>query len=1168
MLQAEPFVQLPPTLTIPELKSAPVIDGSLSDSAWEGAAMYPGCISLQGFIIPEIRHTVWLIGYKGDRLYIGMKAPHPHGSYPSANIKTNDDNRLHRLDDHTEIQISPHGRKLATVPGNGFFKIMTNAFGAIHDLHYFNGTPGSENLWSIGGDCKCKIDANTWYMELSVTAASLNLKQLKNKELILQMVHTDGCVSMYYTGLVGNGWLAWGQFPSARMLPNIPAFRINTLGNISEGNLDASFTLNNLNGEENKGVITVEVTDAKGKKLYCDTQSKKVEAGTSTEFKFISPNLPLTPVSLSSKERNQLTINAKFGDTTLYEITMPLIIINEKWKEKYLYPWEKARPKGGEVQASVSYWPYYDVMQLKVDTDFFGVPTKIHEADRVEAVLKSQNGIYDIIRYKLPIKRYRANSVVKLPYSLPEGKYKVIFNLYQGQNKVAEKTVLFSRKKCEFEKNKIGKSREVIPPYTPIRLQTKSKIPLTPNALSKIKSFKIWGRTITLADNGFPQGITLSMPTGTAGSHGHQILARPLSAAITVNGKTLPNSNTGSQIVSSNPDRIEMTGDFENDAAKIKVDSSCEYDGYYQFKMTVEPKGKPVIDSLELVCELAQKSGSPSVIPFPIDTLYIQRSGTSKGLDYFGSFAKTPGVHFESQKLAPTKNTGAWNLGKNWKSFVPIAYIGNGDAGLWFFFWTDRFWKLTDNISAMTIERLSSGNVLVRIRLIAGKEKLDKKRVFKFALQGAPCKPNNPYYREGTKRIAHDTAGYRYYANSVDGFVLDTDEEYNDLRKFIIYGPSKKPYPDKPHRTNGFGSLLLNGWTDYVMMYGSQWMTGLNGKEFDAFGGEWLLNNNFNYDPAMEFAEKWSYGGIPWNTIPKLSPSIVNFTESMIDYFVYYHEKLIEKSGFNGTWWDNCNTGFVYQYNPEYNDFEIVWNMPMRRELTKRLNVMGWEKMRRPVWGMNSQVDMSFCQVFWITEGLFTHCYFGQDPIEHFNGLDQFRSLTRTKSTTLISKPFFFFGDKKVGSLADIRCKNCTNAFLAMHDLPTRFEYGDYTHKLQYYVNLFDAYKCLFAGYWKTQFMIELPPKMKCSVYLNQKMNSAALLILNLDNSEHSIEGITIDLKALGLPVGAKYCLIDLDKNTETFLPMKKNGTKLIIKSEEKILRHQYRAFVLKKIKP
>src|ERR1035437_430019 len=67
----------------------------------------------------------------------------------------------------------------------------------------------------------------------------------------------------------------------------------------------------------------------------------------------------------------------------------------------------------------------------------------------------------------------------------------------------------------------------------------------------------------------------------------------------------------------------------------------------------------------------------------------------------------------------------------------------------------------------------------------------------------------------------------------------------------------------------------------------------------------------------------------------------VNWTQSMIDCYVWYYEKYLRLAGINGTWWDDGALGTLTDWDARRDKFVTQWWFLARRQLTKRLNVIG-----------------------------------------------------------------------------------------------------------------------------------------------------------------------------------------------------------------------------------
>ncbi|HOL66257.1 MAG TPA: hypothetical protein PKX93_02210, partial [bacterium] len=942
-----------PQLRVPALAQPIKIDGRLEKSEWQDACVFTGvCGNPLGkeFLLPEAQQVLWYLGYYGDTLYIGMHSPHPRGTYPVGRVKEHDDPDV-LWGDHVEIQILTHAREDAGKPGKGFYKMVVNALGAMHDCHYFNGTPGTEDLWSTGGEVRCTVTDQYWEMELSVKADALKLSQFPGNSVVMQLVRAADTGGMYFAGWVGTSWMDWQRFGQVSFDAGCPAFRLSKLGEVMEGNLAATVEVVGKQAQPQQVVVRFLVEDAEGRTLFQEEQTTTVSLGQRQLLTFRKSSLPVSEVELEGK-RNLLEVSALWREgkkeTVLFQHRMPFMKMTPAWRAKYWDPWVAGRPQSGEWETVFAYLPYSSRALAKVDVDFFGVPEKIKSAARFTVEVCKKGEKKTLASSSGSLVAGAGETFFVLP-ELADGEYQAIFRLYSSAGTaVAEKTESFCRKHFPFEHNKLGLSDEVIPPFDPLEL---NPVYLT-GAGRKFfvgkglnNAVGMWGRIYQIGPLGLLEQILTAPPSGTAGRQ-EPLLAWPLRLEASMEKKLVTASEATGKIDSVAAHRAEVSGSGRLGPLQVATKAFLEYDGWYQVELSLLPEKPVTLDYLELVAELRQAAPARQQPAFPIDTLYVQRLGGGVDNSYHGGIPEKPGVCYLSTSLGRGDKFGRggpFDLKKDWKSFAPITFVGNGDRGLWFFAWSDAGWHLKDDDACVRVERQPNGNVLLRVRFLSGPLLVDKPRKIRFALQAAPIKPNDVRYRTRVSNIAHDTSGYRYYGDAVDSFSLPERKDYEELRKFLLYGNSRQDNPEKryDHWYNRLGKMIREGSADRIMLYGSQWMTGLAAPEFETFGGEWLGRSNWKPSPDLKFAERWNYGHtIQWKTPQQLTAARVNWPASMIDFFVWYHDRLIDLAGINGTWWDNCYTGTVTEYDPELDRLDEKWNLIYRRQLCKRLNVL------------------------------------------------------------------------------------------------------------------------------------------------------------------------------------------------------------------------------------
>lgn len=1096
-----------PALRAPKLTAAPTIDGAMKPGEWDGAAALTGLASIGGVgpytMVAEVQQVIWHIGYDDQYLYLAMRSPHPKGTYPVTRCKENDSVHQELLfEDHVEVQITPYSRKDATLHGKGFYKIIANAFGTLTDEWHFNGTPGSERLWSMGGPLACTVTEDAWQLEMAVELSRMGIESLDGRSLVIQLVRADASGGYYFAGWAPACWTEWNRFAGVDFSPDAPVLRYTRTGEVMAGELDTLVSLTG-GGKPAEVRVQVAVDDAEGKRIYEETKTLALKPGETLEARFEAKGLPISAVSEKSPGRNHFEIKAAMGDTVLFHNRQPFVDLNQGYKTGYLDKWLAGRPQSGEWDARLAYLPYSGKAQAGVNLDFFGMSKEILAATSFSVAIRPARGRWRraVAEGQAPIKSLGGGLLLDAP-KLEDGEYEALFQLLNAKGgAIARKSIAFERRHYPFEHNTLGLNEEVIPPFSRIQANDRS--------LSVCM-----GRTYTIGNGGFLDALSAGMPTGQRVASGvsDRLLASPMRLELRVDGQVAGVTNGAVAFTNVAGHRVEVSGTQRLGDLRADVAAEFEYDGWYGVKLTLTPERRMVADALDLVIHLND---------IPADTLYVQRGGDGLAGNRMGGIPPETGVFFESTDL-PAR-------GKQWLSFVPIAYVGSGDRGLWFFAWSKLGWELREDQSAMTMERLENGQVRMTVRLLAGPVELAGPRTLRFAFQAAPMKPNQGSYRAAAdgNYMWHDTCGYRMYGDSVDGWALHTEEDFSALRRWMMYGAL---YQDVKEVPASWWSSAKGGAHNYrhIVLYGSTFMGGCGAPEHKSFGGEWLGRSNWKPNPDYSYAG-WHnvQGTVQWATPEQLSAAWYNWTESMNDFYIWYHKPLMEKCGINGTWFDNASIGQIYEFNPESGGMEETFNLLQRRKLMKRLNHVGWSVMRPPCWLINMHcVDIPFAQVQWQIENDWYSSHIDSTALEVWP-LDTYRAMARTKTTMLVAKPSYggFFGtwhqhpDQALG----LKIGRSLVAVQLLHDIVPLRHFAhqrtfidDLRDKLDPAVGLLDTGRCLFTGYWNAGPFVTPPdPDLKASLYANLAAKSAAVVFANVSRQDLSLKGAALSIDGI-----------------------------------------------------
>jgi len=1072
-----------PLLRVPRVEKPPRIDGIIRQGEYEELATFTGVVRYPGggpkSIVPSIQQVIWYIGYDDENLYLALHSPHAEGTWPAARVKSNDEGAI-LWDDHVEIQFATRGREYSGTPGKGFYKIMVNPRGAVHDSWYFNGTPGTEDEWSFSGQVKCSVTESYWDMEMSIPIVAFEEQKLDGRDWVVQLVRADRPGGVYFAGWVGATWMEWGQFGKVIFDPRAPAFRFSQTGQLSRGEMDLRFELTGCADAACEVDVTVTATDGDGQVIYRQTRTAKLGPRATQGLRFAG-KLELTEegntVELYATYRRTGAAGKAAQSKTLYHVRMPVVKMTDALWAQYIKPWLERRPKG-EPDYRFAYWPSCGVARASVDVDFFGMDRQIAEASGLQITVRQRGNGKVFASERVGLKNKRSSLVLKVG-QLPEGKYEAAMQLYgaDGTSVVGEKIIQFVREHYPWEGNDIGKDNRVFYPYEPIKVQGNHLRP--------------WGRDYEIGQNGLPAMIVAG---GGAGLE--KILRGPIRLEGRAGGEPLKVKDARLNIHKATDARVDLSASGRLGPAKVEVQSYMEFDGWYQVALTVSPaRGSARLEGLDLVIPLWSAA----------DTIYVQRRGDCRPGNKFGAIPEGEGVVWHSGML----------LDGDKDSFAPIVYLGTGDKGLWWFAEENRAWTGSPDKPAIEVSRSKEG-VDLRFRFFAAPVELKSSRTVVFALLADPVKPTvdpvkpqrcwrqmawgwPPNYHGGV--YAHCTFGYRYWGGSVDGYE-NTDADLEALRDLLLGKRKPVDSSGKWWQAN-LSPAAENG--DACVVYGSTSLTGLGLPAFDTYGGEWLGRTNWATSPQMEFKGRTNLQNtITWETPRQLTTVGVNFTRSYEDCFVWYHARLFEKVPINGTWWDNSSITRITDYDPGSEEFYTRYNVFTRRRLTKRLWTAQWEMGCKPLWINNMHVDWSWCQVSWHIENDF---YINSPSSTMMDELsvDQFRAMCRIKQGIIhrLATRYGVEGGPTTVWQQRKRARSIVGLCL-LHDIGA-YLWGNYADEhrrlpeiLHEKVGFFDGAQ--FTGYWRSRHLVELDtPKVYASVY--QGKGRAAIVVVN-ENKE------------------------------------------------------------------
>jgi hypothetical protein len=1046
-----------PLLRVPKMKVSPVIDGKISEKEWQGASELKSADYHEKTLYRKDMDSHWYIGYDDKNLYIAMRASIPEGVSLVADTKDPKDNdREHAVlfGDHIELQISPHGPVKATNIGYGFYKIMANPFDVFSDTWWHCDEPGQETFWNSGVVVRSQKNKSRWSLEMKLPFGNMLTKGRKGfitdpngMSFIVQLVRSGTCAGFGYGGIVPENYLQWMKFYQMIMDPDAPAVKLLTCGDVVHGNLD---TIIKVKDASTDITASLEVLDAGGKNglepqkvLYSEKKTLSPEKSSNAGFCFKKDNLPVTPYRFGETIRNQYCLQVSQGKKLLFSMDLPFIGYNAEFEKQVVDTYLKSRPKG-DYKTRIAYYPVNGKFEIEVNLDVVGdLPKEILDAASYRLQVSSKKG-KKLLDSTFDIHNLKDRQVLDLGEL--DGEYVAAIELLNKNGKpVSRREYPFVRHHYPWENNTIGKQRVIVPPFRP--LQKDGNVLKTRTAEFSIgkggllDSVKVNGDDLLRSPMRFT-GIVNGKDAVFSGK-GPSIQLKP--------GKAFPPEFDQYRFFVKNCPKIpvEKLADIngydasvqavdKGNGLNIKVDGNMDYDNYYRLKLTLSPaSGSVNIKELNLVIDLWDKA----------DTV-----GAIRGTARYYTFPKgKDGIMWSSanDRFNPVNFKG---------NFVPGLAITDGFRFFHFRAKGDKGWYIDDVKPCQVISR-ENGKPSLILRLVNKPLKLTTPRTLDFAFFFSPSKPPVENWRHtvwaGRTRYFHAAYGWRLYGAGADCFYLPNDESYRTLGDSLRH-PGKYPL-----RCLAWRGMKENKVAQEhpILMYSSTVALGAPFPAQKTYAGQWYFDQNVNFNTGDGRLGKMRSlnGTVLYNDKACFSEATpLNYDQSVVDCYLYYHQKLIALADTNGTMWDNNEIVWYaspvtgsYGYLRDDGHFQPECNIYMRRELLRRLFVMGWLEGKPPLYFNKIFTDQPWSTITRYIEGIFS--FF--DPYSNlFDCLDSSLSFARVRSGDG-SQPFRYdlaYDSNGTGSAFNIIQPRSAYAVALLHDQAParRYDYPYYERNL------------------------------------------------------------------------------------------------------------------------
>lgn len=703
-----------PEATVPQMPKAPAIDGKVDRAEWLGAAAV-GLLAVNTDGVDDgLKRRVFL-GYDQDRLYLAAQIERPVNALkprmPAAGGRVDSA----REGDFFEMAFTP-GRAME----NAFaFVIYPN--GAFGDAK--TPTGGKEFSWNAAGlQVAANLTDTGWEGELSVPWADLGMKGPPGPEEVWGFDAVDNrntpATLLGHWSFRGGLWKNHKNYGSLRF-SQTPAVRLTQIGQIGDQRLGVDFSAVNFSGKAAPVTAHFELLRRKdgaagGPKAFLENIESGMAHDSQAEFTK-GVNLPdqvrfalnfYEPVESAIETTSTIPEGQQrsFGFNKPVKLGEYLVAYHFTSQGKVLSCGSAVVRLEPPLPVRLEpYWLYSEVVDVVLeDLSRIEVPAgakaqvKLYQADHPEKVLAQA---------EMAVSPGAKN--LKIPMDvkgIAPGGYKINSSMVAPDGKVVA-SIDIPVERQEFPawyKNDHGNRIEVPKPWTPVEA--------TPAGI-----VKVWNRVYDLSTF-LPKSIL---------SGGSEILAKPVTLDVTVNGKLQTFAVRSLKLIEAKPAKAIYEAALASDQATLKGTVSVEFDGFTWYDLELAPKSQgSTLDAVTLNAEIRPEF---SVLfgrhKFLEDPAFPPPKVEKNGV---------PGVVEDS--LMP---------------FTPLLWIGKEEGGLIFSAENMQDWVVEKPNAVMeTTAPVKNGPSAMKVHFVQKPVAFDRPRHLQFSLQGTPIRKASKDYRK------------------------------------------------------------------------------------------------------------------------------------------------------------------------------------------------------------------------------------------------------------------------------------------------------------------------------------------------------------------------------------------------------------------------------------
>lgn len=838
-----------PEVRLPLMAHAPTIDGQVEEKEWQDAARMERFG--WGPMLSPHEASFW-VGCDGKEIFFAVVSETPPGGklLASANPMPQDGDARTWSDDSIELILDP----LHTEDSNRrrIYHANLNSKGAINDTAYLVGGGGEawRGKWRIAN----RILGDRWHFE-----AALPLKD---------MGVTDADLAKPFGIRICRDWqqsvpphqTEWGARQGAFLMPETmpiviwdpraPVVQVLQLTDPGASTPRIRMTI------RNPGKTPIPVV------AHLEIRPKNSAPSTRKETPTVAPGqtveVEVSGPALNEDLLTRLEATSPEGDKVFY---------------RREFTWRSSRPEtvwtldegaSKRVACDLVVYPSHNLAMINVNLSGW------EDRDQVrggKARFRPAKGGSPLASAPLPPFREHV-ALVKLPLpSLPGGDYVAEVEL-EGV-KTDPIRIPYTRHVMPWEKNTLGKSDALVPPFTPIAVEGRQVATVL--------------RVHDLDEMGlFRQIRSLDKP----------LLKGPMRLEATVNGKTVAAQGRALKFVEHKPTRAVSEASWSAGALSGTSRGEWDYDGLLKWTLQIQP-ARARVDALTLVIPLDNQAA-------PL----FHACTDGLRFNYAGFTPEGEGRIWDGTKAARNSILG---------SYVPYIWLGAEERGFAVFGENDQGWVTSADVPCQEIVR--QGDTLeLRLHLIATPTTLASARQIVLGFQATPVKPMPEGWRRWTMGTARSDTWNLSFVGScyswgapypcLDVYPMNEDfrvwEQYKKaketgtldetfvkewIRLFDVF-PEKQRKELASHNRSAFDFMKRR--PKNVLVY-----TNARGVRFDTPEGQTFLN-------------EWHRDRFPKRDWKKEVGAAydLNPCESFRDYALWYYKKMFD-TFVDAIYWDD-----------------------------------------------------------------------------------------------------------------------------------------------------------------------------------------------------------------------------------------------------------------------